>query len=180
MPNRSFVVAVAAAFVLTLGVSRADAQKHKRPGSVKALVHHIVRSLESGDVNKFLLLAPTYAEARRYCPSMKQANKTVAKLHQKLGRGFDRCRKQLDWKHARVIGFKGGQKKKHPVRACMGVWELKDIDVTLRVGGKTVALHIDDPFVLNGTSFGVTDNLGCGGATAKPPVRKTVPYKQRD
>lgn len=177
MVNRFIAVAMAAAFVLTLEVSRAEAKKHKRPGNVKALVHHIVHSLASGDVNKFLLLAPTHAEVTRYCPGMKRGQKMVAKLHQKLGRGFDRCAKLLNWKHARVISFTGGQKKKRPVPQCTGVWELKDIDVKLRVGGRTVALHIDDPFVLNGTSFGVTDNLGCGGTTAKPPARKTVPYK---
>ena len=175
--NRSLAFASALAFVLAANASSADAQKHKRPRTLKGLVHHVVGTLAAGDVKAFLLLAPTLAEMHKHCPGMPLPPKAVAKLRKKMTRAFHGCRKAIDWKRAQIVSFTGGKKSKE-VRECTGVWRLRDIEVKLQVGSRTRTLTIDDPFVLNGVSFGTTELRGClggGTTTAKPPPRPAAP-----
>ncbi len=170
---------MAAAFTLSVAAASAQAQKSKRPRTIKALVNHVVSSLAANDLRRFLVLAPTMPEVVRHCQGMKMRPKMIQKLHKRLTRGFQRCGKAFNWKRARLVSFKGGATKR-PVKECGGVvWELKDIKVVVKIDGKRRHMTIDDPFVLNGNSYGTTDRLRCsdGSAVRTPPKKAgaTVP-----
>jgi len=149
-------------FVAVVGAPHADAQKKRtQPRSVKALAKYVVASLSKSDVKRYLKIAPTLALMQKHCPGMPMGKEVVDKLYKKLTRGFNKCLKTANWKLPITKVTVTGGGKKRAVKRCTGVWELKDIHVTVARGRNVLKIEIDDPYVLGGKTFGAAGRLRC-------------------
>lgn len=137
--------------------------------SSEALARSVIDALAKKDKAAFLAHFGTLDEALKACPAMEADRAKLAEHKAKddarAAAAFDDCAK-IDFASAKIVSVAGGETKRADDK-CPGVTELKDIEVTVEIGGAKRVVKLDDPVKLDGRTF-LWDAVECGFEAGEP------------
>ena len=123
----------------------------------------VLAALQTKDFSKLegLLLTPDLVA--KNCPAMPadelaRANEKFSKHTADMKEAFAECGK-IDWTGAKIVATDGGEDRK-PLKECTDVIKVRDLKLTVEVGGKKVKLKIDDPMRAGGALY-LADEIKC-------------------
>jgi hypothetical protein len=140
----------------------------ERPSSAAQLVERGLAALAAGKADGYLALLPTVDDMKRYCPgeltkdgrTIERLNKELERMHAQVRKEVAACHALFDWNRAKRVSLEAGDRRKK-VANCDAVEELEDPRAVYEIDGKRFVVLLDDPFVLDGRIFGVSDAPRC-------------------
>lgn len=131
--------------------------------TTQELGDRVLAALQAKDFSKVEALLLTPDLIAKNCPSMPaeelaRAGEKFAKHTAEMKESFEKCGK-IDWAGAKIVGTDGGEDRK-PVKECTDVMKVRDLKLTVEVGGKKVKVKIDDPMRAGGALY-LADEIKC-------------------
>ncbi len=135
-------------------------------GGVKTsqeLGDRVLAALQAKDFPKLDGLLRTPELLAKNCPSMPademaRAGEKFAKHTADMKESFAECGK-IDWTGAKIVATDGGEDRK-PVKECADLLKVRDLKLTVEVGGKKVKVKVDDPMRAGGVLY-LADEIKC-------------------